>query len=266
MNIIKAGFIQFAPILGRPAGTLEIVRSLIEGVAAADLVVLPELANSGYNFISAKQAYQLAEQESKSEFIDFLVAFARQKNLNIVTGFNERSGKDLYNSSLLITPSGIQGKYRKIHLFMNEKSLFKPGNLGLPLFDLGFARMGMQICFDYIFPETWRVFGLKGADIVCHPSNLITPYPHKVLPAQALMNRLFIITANRIGTEGELTFSGASVINDPEGDTILRAPKDRNAVMVINLDIDMARNKMITAKNHVFKDRFPEHYTGLLDD
>ena len=146
---------------------------------------------------------------------------------------------------------------------MNEKSFFKPGDAGLPVYDMGIARMGMQICFDYIFPETWRILGLKGADIVCHPSNLVTPYAHKVLPAQALMNRFFIITANRIGTERDITFSGKSVISDPEGDVIIEAPSDVESVNVIELDLDKARNKMVTAKNHVFKDRLPEHYKDL---
>jgi predicted amidohydrolase len=250
-------------VLGQTARNVEIVNALLDPIDGVELLVLPELSNSGYNFISARQAYELSEEENNSEFIDLLVAHARAKNTCIVAGFNERSGKDLFNASILVTPAGIKGKYRNMHLFMNEKSTFKPGDLGLPVFDIGFCRLGMQICFDYLFPETWRILGLKGADIVCHPSNLITPYPHKVLPAQALINRLFIITANRIGTERELTFSGSSVINDPEGDTILKAPKDREASMVINLDLEMARNKMITARNHVFDDRFPENYKDL---
>jgi predicted amidohydrolase len=264
MNLIKAGFIQFGPLLGQAARNVEMAKALLDPIDGAELLVLPELSNSGYNFISARQAYELSEEENKSEFIDMLVACARAKNTCIVAGFNERSGKDLFNSSVLVTPVGIKGKYRKMHLFMNEKSIFKPGNLGLPVFDIGFCKLGMQICFDYLFPETWRILGLKGADIVCHPSNLITPYPHKVLPAQALINRLFIITANRIGTERELTFSGASVINDPEGDTIAKAPKDRDASIITGLDLEMSRNKMITARNHVFEDRYPENYQGLI--
>jgi len=263
MNQIKAGFIQFAPLLGDPGKTLDKVVQLMTNVQDADLVVLPELANSGYNFTSSKQAFDLSEPLDKSAFVDYLVSFAKSFNLHIVTGFNEREGSDLFNSSLLISPSGIMGKYRKIHLFMNEKSFFKPGNLGLPVYDVGYGKLGMQICFDYIFPETWRILGLKGADIVCHPSNLVTPYAHKVLPAHALMNRFFIITANRIGTERDITFSGRSIVADPEGDIVVEAPKNSEAVTMIEIDLDKARNKMITAKNHVFKDRFPEHYKDL---
>ncbi|MEA3477526.1 MAG: nitrilase-related carbon-nitrogen hydrolase [Bacteroidota bacterium] len=260
---IKTAFIQFAPLLGNPGLTLNKIQSLLSTLPDVDLIVLPELANSGYNFTSAEQAFELSESVLQSDFVDFLTGFAKTRDIVIVTGFNEQEDAKLYNSSLLITPGGIRGKYRKIHLFMNEKSIFEPGNLGLPVIDVGFCKLGMQICFDYIFPETWRILGLKGADIICHPSNLVTPYAHKVLPAQALMNRYYIVTANRIGTEGDITFSGRSIISDPEGDIILEAPGDSESVLFADLSLEKARNKNLTALNHVYHDRFPEQYKDL---
>jgi len=262
--MIKSGFIQFQPELGNQDANIKKLKNLIPAAKDADLIVLPELANSGYNFISKEHAFENAEETGNSRFIDFLAGEARKYNLNIVAGINERKSGRLYNSAVLVTPEGISGKYRKIHLFWNEKDIFEKGNLGLPVFDLGFCKIGILICFDWIFPEVWRILALKGADIICHPSNLVLPYAQQAVPVHGMINRTFNITANRYGTERDVTFSGKSIISDPTGKTMITAAPDRDETGIVEMDIKKAREKMITPRNHVFNDRIPEEYSQLI--
>ncbi len=184
--------------------------------------------------------------------------------MNIVAGINEREGENLYNSAVLVTPDGLSGKYRKIHLFRDEKDIFEKGNLGLPVFDFGVYKIGILICFDWIFPEVWRILAMKGADVICHPSNLVLPYAQQAVPVHGMINRTFNITANRYGTERDVTFSGKSIISDPFGKTLITAAPDKDEVRIMEMDIEKAREKMITPRNHVFNDRIPEEYLSLI--
>lgn len=263
-NQLKAGFLQFQPLLGEQDKNIERLSLLLKQAKAADLIVIPELANSGYNFENKEQAFELSEEIVKSSFVDFLEAEAASLDLYIVSGINEREGGNLYNSSVLVGPNGLIGKYRKIHLFMNEFDFFEKGNLGLPVFDIGICKIGMLICFDWIFPEVWRILALKGSDIICHPSNLVLPYAQQAVPVHGMINRTFNITANRYGTERNVTFSGKSIISDPFGKTLVTAPPDKDEVSFTDLNLDDARNKMITQTNHAFNDRFPEEYKELI--
>ena len=259
MNI-NVSIIQFSPVLGNQDQNISIIKGMLGQVQGSDLIVLPELANAGYNFISSRQAFESAEDLHESKYLSFLSEEARNKKAFIVSGVCELDGGELYNTAILVGPQGLIGKYRKIHLFMNEKDLFRTGNAGLPVFDLPFGKIGMLICFDYLFPETWRIQAMKGADIICHPANLLTSNAHKVIPALALMNKIFILTANRIGTEGNLTFCGRSFVADPFGD-ITHISDDKSASVInATLDLTLPKNKMITLRNHVFNDRLPDKY------
>lgn len=263
--IIKAGFMQFQPELCDPDLNMSRIEHLIRHAADADLIVLPELANSGYNFESKEQALSVAEEAGKSLYIEFLTSISKKYNLFIVSGFNELENDKLFNSAILVGNEGLLGKYRKMHLFMNEWDIFEKGNLGLPVFDIVKCRIGMLVCFDWIFPEAWRILALKGAEVICHPSNLVLPYAQQAVPVQGLINRTFNITANRIGTERGLTFTGQSIIADPEGKILIKASSDKEEVSIAKLDLTLARNKMITPRNHLFNDRLPSEYSLLSD-
>ncbi len=260
----KVGYIQFQPVLGDVNANLKKMGSLLSQAADADLIVLPELANTGYNFSSRDKLVECSEEISKSHFVDFLASLAAKQNQYIVAGMSEKMGDDLFNTSVLVGPKGYVGKYQKIHLFLNEKDFFKAGEAGLPVFDIGFCKTSMLICFDYIFPEIWRIVAMKGADLVCHPSNLITTNAEKCIPAQAFMNKMFIITSNRYGIEGGITFSGKSFITNPDAKIIDRAVADQDAISILNIDISESRNKFVTPRNHIFEDRIPSNYTDLL--
>ena len=263
---MKIGFIQFAPVLGDAQATIRKIDGLIDQTKITDILVLPELCNSGYNFTSFEEAWETSERIEDSIFINYLISKCKQFNLYIVSGFNERDNKDLYNSAILIGPKGYIGKYRKLHLFMNEKDYFKPGNIGLPVFDIGLCKIGMLVCFDWIFPEVWRILALKGAEIICHPSNLVLPgLAQKAVPIHALTNRIYTITANRIGIEGDLSFTGLSTIANPNGDILFQASRTEEATVIKDIDIRLARDKIITKKNDLFSDRRPEEYSLLIE-
>ena len=263
---MKIGLIQFAPVLGDAQATIRKIDGLIDQCQITDILVLPELCNSGYNFTSFEEAWETSEKIENSIFINYLISKCKQFNLYIVSGFNERDNKNLYNSAILIGPKGYIGKYRKLHLFMNEKDYFKPGNISLPVFDIGSCKIGMLVCFDWIFPEVWRILALKGAEIICHPSNLVLPgLAQKAVPIHALTNRIFTITANRIGTEGDLSFTGLSTIANPNGDILFQASQTKEETVIKDIDIRLARDKIITKKNDLFSDRRPEEYSLLTE-
>lgn len=263
---IKAGFIQFNPEFGNRERNISRLEKLLDSAAGADIVVLPELADTGYNFSDYAEAFSLAEAIGKSQYVDFLVQQAKKRNIFIVSGLAEKVGHDLYNSSVLICPSrGLAGKYRKVHLFMNEKNIFSPGNLGFPVFDIGICKTAMLICFDWMFPEAWRIVALRGAQLICHPSNLVLPYAQQAVPVHGMINRVFVVTANRTGTEKGITFSGRSFVSDPYGKTLAMASTDKEEVIVQEMDLSAANDKMITPFNHAFNDRMPEEYLPLSD-
>jgi predicted amidohydrolase len=262
--MFNASFLQFAPSLADSDATIFSLKTLFKKIKYTDLIVLPELTNSGYNFRSKKMAFDSAENIIKSKFLEFLVGTCEEKNIYIVTGFNEKEGRDIYNSSILLGPKGYIGKYRKIHLFLNEKKFFKKGNVGLPVFKTDLCNLGMLICYDWMFPEVWRILALKKADLICHPSNLVLPFAQQAVAAHALINKVYTITANRIGTEGGITFTGKSTICNPFGSILKQADKLKEDIKTVVIDPLISRNKKITKENHIFKDRQIDSYTELI--
>jgi len=123
----------------------------------------------------------------------------------------------------------------------------------------------MLICFDWIFPEVWRILSLQGAEIICHPSNLVLPYAQQAVPVHGLINRTFNITANRTGNERGIKFTGQSIISDTSGNTLFKASSIKEEVKVTSLNLSHARNKMITLRNHLFNDRQPKNYSILAE-
>jgi predicted amidohydrolase len=261
---MKISIIQFAPHLANLEATLRDLQRLMPSAAGSDLVVLPELCNSGYNFISKEQAWDSSENAIAGRFTQYLISACHEHGCAIVSGLNERDGDKLYNSAILVTRDGLLGKYRKLHLYLNEKDFFLPGNLGAPIFELNGIRLGMLICFDWWFAEVWRLLALKGADIICHPSNLVIPGKcQRAVPIHAMTNKVYVVTANRIGTEGDLWFTGGSVVCDTKGTVIGAAPEREEAVLTVEIDPFAARNKAVNLRNNLFDDRRTDVYAEL---
>jgi len=261
---MKVGFVQNSPAFGEVRANLERLEALLADVEA-DLLVLPELFATGYQFTDRAEALALAEPVPGGPAGERLLALAASVNAVLVAGLAERDGDAVYNSALAVGPQGYIGKYRKAHLFDTEKQCFLPGDLPLPVFDIGAARVGLMICFDWRFPETARTLALKGADIIAHPANLVLPHCPQAMITRCLENRVFAVTADRVGAEERLpghplTFIGQSQVVTPDGEIIYRASADREEVRVVEIDIGRARNKRLTEHNLIFEDRRADLY------
>lgn len=263
---MKVGFYQFKPEFLNPEKNYEKILTTLDKVDA-DIMVLPELAITGYNFENRDQLEKVAENPFESEGVHQLISLAKSKNMALVTGFAEKHEDKIYNSALFITANGIEKIYRKVHLFFREKYYFEPGDTPFDPLEYKGIKLGLMICFDWFFPEVTRLYALKGVEIICHPSNLVLNYCQNVMISRSIENMMFIITANRIGTEpashGNLTFTGQSQIVAPKGQLIYRAKESEEEIFVTQIDPSIARDKNITELNNLFEDRRPEFYTGL---
>jgi predicted amidohydrolase len=264
--MLRVGFFQFRPIFGQVHLNR---KKVVEKLSSfeADLLVLPELAFTGYHFQDRAELFPLAEDPANSPTIEALSELCLGKNFFVVSGFAEKQGKLLYNSAVLIGPSGLIHIYRKIQLFFREKDIFRPGNIPLQVQEIKGARIGMMICFDWIFPEISRILALQGADIICHPANLVFSYCQSAMLTRCLENGIFAITANRFGTEkrphGTLRFTGKSQIIAPKGELLYRARSQREELVIVEIDPAQAGNKKMTEKNDLFADRRPALYSEL---
>ena len=261
---MKAAIFQFHPAFGDIEENLKKIERAAQS-ADFDLLVLPELCTTGYQFSSHEEVLELSEPIPAGKTTERLETLARQKNAFIVAGVAEKEGTFLYNSAVLVGPDGYVGKYHKIHLFDEEKLFFRKGDLGFPVFDVQSAKIGLMICFDWISPEAARTLALKGADLICHPANLVLPYCQDAMITRAIENRVFTITANRIGTEKRggkppLTFTGMSQIVSPKGERLLQFSKTEEKLRAIDLEPSRARDKWITPRNNLFEDRRSEFY------
>ncbi|MCX7025936.1 MAG: hypothetical protein NT061_00285 [Spirochaetes bacterium] len=259
---MKITLVQNHPVFGDKAGNVARLVAAMES-SPSDLYVLPEMAYSGYQFTSVEETRSLAEDLGSSS-IDALRAASRRLDACVVFGFPERAGNLLYNSSLALLPDGKEYLYRKTHLFYKEKLFFSPGDTGFKVFDFRNAKIGIAICFDWFFPESFRTLALKGADIVAHSSNLVLPYCQRADFAAAVQNKVFIATANRVGTEQReaeaLTFTGGSVLVSPKGEYLLEGPREKEAVLSADIDPAAARVKRLNPWNDALDDRRPEFY------
>lgn len=264
---VRVGFLQFAPRFGRVAENLKRVCAALRR-ASADLVVLPELAFTGYFFRDRRQALDLAEDPAASPTIASLAALCRERGFGLVTGFAEKRGDKVFNSALLIEGDGVAHTYRKLHLFDREKEWFDPGDRALETVAWRGLHLGLMVCFDWAFPEVARILALQGADLLCHPSNLVLAHCQQAMLTRCLENGVFAVTANRCGSETRggttLTFTGRSQVAGPRGELLHRARADGEEVFVTPLDVLQARDKTLTAHNDRWTDRRPEHYGFLV--
>ncbi|MBS1128344.1 MAG: putative N-carbamoyl-D-amino acid hydrolase [Nitrospirae bacterium] len=262
--MMRAAFYQFEPVFGEKKQNIEkVLRAL--GDVDADLVVLPELFTSGYQFVSHEEVAHLAERVPQGDATEMVAEFSRRKGIYIVAGLPEKDGNNYYNSAILTGPQGFIGLYRKTHLFFEEKLWFSPGDTGFRVFATDIGRIGIMVCFDWIFPESMRTLALMGAEVIAHPANLVLPHCPSAMPIRCLENRVYAVTANRVGREERkegpaLTFIGTSQIVGPDGTVRARAPEKGEALMVAAIEQEKARDKSLNPYNDLFQDLRPEMY------
>jgi len=262
---MRVGFYQFSPIRREPE--LNRVRMLAAlGAAPADLVVLPEMCTTGYLFSSREELAHYAEPVPGGPTCEVVANLCRERGMSVVFGLAERAGDKLYNSAVLCTPKGDAHTYRKAHLFYNEPDIFAAGDLPFPVFTAAGVRIGLLVCFDHFFPEAARALALKGAQIICHPANLVLEYAHATTVCRCIENRVFWILADRTGREQEgnkeLRFIGASQIVAPGGRVIYRAAADTEELSVVEIDPAQALDKMVTPRNDLLAGRRTDLYRG----
>ena len=266
---MKVGFLQFQPVLCDVEENIDRISKLIEKSDPFDLLVIPELVNSGYVFVDKNELEQTAETIPNGIFVNKLVDIAKEKDGYIVSGICEKKGDFFFNSSVLVGPEGYISTYRKIHLFDREKLFFEPGNGPFDVFEIRGVKIGLLICFDWIFPEATRILSIKGMDVLAHSANLVLSYCQTAMLTRSIENQIFTITANRIGTETNedisLYFTGYSQITTPTTERLAKAGKDEEVLKIVEIDIKEARNKWMSDRNNIFEDRRIDLYNKLLE-
>jgi predicted amidohydrolase len=274
---IRIACIQMQPAMAKVeanvAHSLGLIGRAVE--LGAKLVVLPELSNTGYMFQSREEAFALSEPIPTGPTVKAWGDIAAKHGLHLVAGICERDGAKLFNSAVLIGPAGHIGTFRKVHLWNEENLYFEPGDLGFPVFHTAIGRIGMAICYDGWFPETYRLAALQGADIVCVPTNWV-PIPGQAEGREAMANILamaaahsnsiYIACADRVGTERGQPFEGQSLIVGHTGWPVAGpASRDKEEILTADVALGEARRaRNWNAFNQVLRDRRSDLYDEML--
>lgn len=271
---MRVAVAQTEPKLGEKERNLEVCVTALEDAAKAGaaLLVLPECAIPGYMFDSAEEALPFAE-EIPGPSTEILEREARRLGAHVVCGLLERDGDVLHNAAVLVGPDGLIGVYRKTHLPFLGVDRFVVAGDELPLFETPLGLIGIEICYDLRFPEATRTLALGGADLVAHPTNfpvaarLQTEF---ITRARAAENRVYLLTANRIGKERWGEFCGWSQIVDPYGERLAEASADEEALLIADIDVERARDKDYVIPGeyelYLFGHRRPELYGALMQE
>ncbi len=283
---VRCSLIQATNVAGPEAPLAEIRERMIDkhlgyirqaAEAGAQIACLEEIFTGPY-FCAEQQIrwYDSTEEIPNGPTIRLMQDVARKHRMALVVPIYEREQEGVYyNTAAVIHNDGSYlGKYRKTHIphvapGFWEKFYFRPGNLGYPVFDLGFAKIGVYICYDRHFPEGARALGLNGAEIVFNPSATVaglSEYLWKLeQPAHAVANGYFVGAINRVGTEAPWNigeFYGSSYFCDPRGRIFAQACRDRDEVLTADLDLDMIAEVRRTWQ--FFRDRRPDMYEDLV--
>ncbi|MFQ5480064.1 MAG: nitrilase-related carbon-nitrogen hydrolase [Thermodesulfobacteriota bacterium] len=237
----------------------------------AKIITLPQLFNcpwfpAGVN----KEHFSLAEAED-GQSITSIRERAAENNVIIIASIFEKEGSEYFNTAFVLGEEGeIIGRYRKVHVpgipLWEERSYFKPGDLGFPLFKTPYATIGVQLCWDIFFPEGFRILALKGAEVVFAPTASAFLHSAKkwerAISAAAHANGIFIFRANRVGKESEQDFYGKSFCVRPDGEFLVKPSGASEGIILSELelkDISTARSSWV-----FLKDRRPELYKEIL--
>jgi predicted amidohydrolase len=254
-----------------PERSDQIAREAIAAAVAggAELVVLPELANSGYVFRTAQEA-RSAAVPAEGQLIRGWGNEAAQGGAMLVAGFCELAPDGrVFNSSVLVDGGRVLGVYRKLHLWGEEPNWFSPGEAPAPVIATRLGCVGLGVCYDIEFPELTRGLALDGAELIALPANwpFETPPPggrtilHGLGAMTAYWSKVFVAVCDRCGTERSVAFEGGSVIAAPNGALLAGPVGDRGAaILYADCDLALARDKRVGAHNDAFTDRRPEHY------
>jgi N-carbamoylputrescine amidase len=278
---VRVAVVQFEPQVGvenLKSNALAVeLRLTAAADAGAGLIVLPELATTGYVFETREEAYAHAEPVPDGPTVESFARIAAARNVYIVGCVPERDGVTLYDTAVLVGPDGFIGKYRKTHLWNTEKLWFTPGDEGFAVYDTKIGRIGLLVCWDIWFPETARIVAQMGADIICIPTGWVwTPPPlydasgvcmaAYLTMTAAHANNVFIATADRTGQERGAGFMGNSLIAGTNGWPIDRiAGPDEDTIIYADVDLTASRTAPIWNQlNDLHRDRRTDLYDQML--
>jgi len=252
---------------------------LIEEAGKRDVQILcfQEVFTQPY-FCPSQDAkwYAAAERFPDGPTIKLMQDLAKKHEMVIVVPIYEEAMTGVYyNTAAVIDADGrYLGKFRKVHIpqvaGFYEKFFFKPGNLGYPVFETAYCRLGVYICYDRHFPEGWRALALNGAEYIVNPSATVAGLSQYLWeleqPAAAVANGVFIGACNRVGTEAPWNigrFYGSSYFVDPRGNFLAQANENDDAVVVAEMDLDMIED--VRSVWQFYRDRRPETYEDLVE-
>ena len=274
MNKIKVAAAQTNPALMQNEENLAGITGTAREAAqnGAQLVVFPECSLTGYIFQSRDEALPYAETVPGPATVE-VEALCKELGIHIAFGLLEKDGDRLFNAAALIGPDGLIGSYRKNHLpFMGVDRFTDRGDRPFQVYSTPIGKIGLFICYDVMFPESARVMALMGADILV----LLTNFPSgrgeiitdHLVSARAIENNVHVVSANRVGTERDGSFSGMSKIVDASWETLALAGPDTAEIIYADIDPAAARQKRTVAVPGVhevdcMKDRRPELYDTI---
>lgn len=285
-RLIKSGLIQMSLPISEGQGSIaEITEAMLQkhlpfienaGKQGVQILCLQEIFNTPY-FCPSQDAKWYATAESiPGPTTERMAEYAKKYGMVIIVPiFEKEQAGILYNTAAVIDADGTYlGKYRKTHIPHTsgfwEKFFFKPGNLGYPVFETRYAKIGVYICYDRHFPEGARILGLNGAEIVYNPSATVaglSQYLWKLeQPAHAAANGYFMGCINRVGTEAPWNlgkFYGSSYFVDPRGQIFAQASEDHDELLVAEFDLDMI--DQVRSVWQFFRDRRPEAYGKMVE-
>jgi len=283
-KIVKAGLIQLANKLDTGATCQEHRAAMLEahipyiekaGKAGVQMLCFQEVFTGPYFCPSQdKKWYGLAEAIPDGPTTKLMQEYAKKYKMVIVVPIYEEEMAGVYfNTAAVIDADGkYLGKYRKNHIPQVagfwEKFFFKPGNLGYPVFDTAYGKVGVYICYDRHFPEGARALGLNGAEIVFNPSATVAGLSQYLWeleqPAHAAANGYFVGAINRVGKESPWSigeFYGSSYFANPRGKIVAQASKDKDELLIADLNFDEIRE--VRDLWQFYRDRRPETYSPL---
>lgn len=277
---VRVAALQTDPQVGlenKEANVAETLARIAEAAGeGAQLIVLPELANTGYSFDTREEAYAHAEPVPDGPTCQAWIRAAHKHQVYLVAGLAESEGVRLYDTAVLIGPEGYIGRYRKTHLWNREKLIFTPGS-DYPVFDTRIGRIGLLVCWDIWFPEVARILTVQGADVICSVNNWVwTPPPlfddagncmasYLTMSASHVASVPFV-AADRVGTERGGKFLGCSLITGVNGWPI-GAIADSEATTILYADLDLTASRSAVAwhsLNDLPRDRRTDLYDPLL--
>jgi N-carbamoylputrescine amidase len=243
-------------------------------------VILPSELFEGHYFCRSQREEHFARAHAAEDHptLRHFQKLAAELGVVIPVSFYEQAGPEYYNSVAILDADGrTLGIYRKSHIpdgpGYQEKFYFKPGNTGFRAFATKYGTIGVAICWDQWFPEAARAMTLAGADVLFYPTAIGSEPEEpeldsrdswqRVMIGHAVANAVGVVAANRIGTEGDMTFYGSSFVCDARGDKLAELPRDRPGIAIAELDV--AKLRRVRASMGFFRDRRPELYQALID-